>query len=109
ELPRPTPSTVYHVPVSKDDKDAVVEKMRGKKRKKKSGDIVQAPPIAVDTTAADTTAPLYFIGYHHVLIFSDSLQGRCDSIVYTRADSLIRMIYKPIAWAHNSQITGDTI
>jgi len=62
-----------------------------------------------DTTAVDTSAPLYFIGYHHVLIFSDSLQGKCDSMCYTRYDSAIRMIYAPIAWAHNSQITGDTI
>ena len=62
-----------------------------------------------DTTAADSTAPLYFIGYHHVLIFSDSLQGKCDSVCYTRSDSTIRMMYKPIAWAHNSQVTGDTI
>lgn len=64
---------------------------------------------AADTTSADTTAPLYFIGYHHVLIFSDSMQGKCDSISYTRSDSTIRMMYDPIAWAHNSQITGDTI
>ncbi len=62
-----------------------------------------------DTTSADTTAPLYFIGFHHVLIFSDSLQGKCDSVCYTRSDSIIRMMYAPIAWAHNSQITGDTI
>ncbi len=62
-----------------------------------------------DTTSADTTAPLYFIGFHHVLIFSDSLQGKCDSVCYTRSDSIIRMMYAPIIWAHNSQITGDTI
>ena len=28
---------------------------------------------------------------------------------YTRSDSTIRMINIPIVWAHNSQITGDTI
>jgi lipopolysaccharide export system protein LptA len=67
------------------------------------------PKVAADTAAADSTAPLYFIGYHHVLIFSDSLQGRCDSISYTRSDSTIRMMYDPVAWSHSSQITGDTI
>jgi lipopolysaccharide export system protein LptA len=74
--------------------------------------IWEVPPTvsrAADTMQADTTAPIYFIGYHHVLIFSDSLQGKCDSIVYTRSDSTIRMIYNPIAWSHKSQITGDTI
>ena len=65
--------------------------------------------VVEDTTSADSTAPLYFIGYHHVLIFSDSLQGKCDSVSYTRSDSTIRMIYNPVAWAHNSQVTGDTI
>jgi len=70
-----------------------------------------APPTMAfdDTSKTDTTAPSYFTGYHHVLIFSDSLQGKCDSIVYTMSDSVIKMIYSPIAWAHKSQITGDTI
>ena len=85
----------------KDEKD--VKKKKGKKT------TVAAPAIVTDTAAADTTAPLYFIGYHHVLLFSDSLQGKCDSVSYTRSDSMIRMMYNPIAWAHNSQITGDTI
>lgn len=81
---------------------------KGKKKGKK--EVVPAETIAAaDTAVADSTAPLYFIGYHHVLIFSDSLQGRCDSVCYTRADSVIRMMYSPIAWSHNSQVTGDTI
>ena len=80
----------------------------GKGKQKKTR--VKTPKIkAVDTTAADTTAPMYFVGYNHALIFSDSLQGKCDSICYTRSDSTIKMIYNPIVWAHNSQITGDTI
>jgi lipopolysaccharide export system protein LptA len=67
-------------------------------------------PIAVgDTSEADSTAPMFFLGYNHALIFSDSLQGKSDSVVYTRSDSLIRMITKPISWSRNSQITGDTI
>ena len=78
------------------------------KRSKRSK--VKVPKLkAADTAAADTTAPMYFVGYHHVLIFSDSLQGKCDSVCYTRSDSTIRMITAPIVWSHNSQITGDTI
>lgn len=80
----------------------------GKKDKKKKKEPVATLPVA-DTAAADSTAPLMFIGYHHVKIFSDSLQGVCDSIIYTQHDSTIRMIYAPIAWSRNSQITGDTI
>ncbi len=71
---------------------------------------VKTPKLkTADTSAADTTAPMYFVGYNHVLIFSDSMQGKCDSVCYTRSDSTIRMINTPIVWAHKSQITGDTI
>jgi lipopolysaccharide export system protein LptA len=62
-----------------------------------------------DTIGADTSDPRYFIGYHHVKIFSDSLQGVCDSISYSTVDSVVRMMINPIAWSRNSQITGDTI
>lgn len=57
----------------------------------------------------DTSKPRYFIAYHHVLIFSDSLQGRCDSLSYTQSDSLMRMFYNPILWSGQRQISGDTI
>ncbi|MFI5195751.1 MAG: OstA-like protein [Chitinophagales bacterium] len=80
-----------------------------KKTKRKKGNEEMEHTIIPDTTSADTAAPLYFVGYHHVRIFSDSLQGKCDSVCYTRSDSTIRMINTPIVWAHNSQITGDTI
>lgn len=75
------------------------------KKKKKNYHL----PPAVDTTDGDTTAPVFFTGYHHVLIFSDSLQARCDSVTFTRCDSVVRMINDPIAWSRGSQITGDTI
>lgn len=79
------------------------------KKKGKRG-IASIDSVAVaDTTGADTTAPMYFVAWNHVLLFSDSMQGKCDSVVYTRSDTAIRMINRPIAWAHNSQITGDTI
>jgi lipopolysaccharide export system protein LptA len=58
---------------------------------------------------ADSTAPRYYIGYHHVRIWSDSLQGRCDSISYSEKDSVMKMIGDPVVWSRRSQITGDTI
>ncbi len=60
-------------------------------------------------TPADTTAPRYFIGFHHVRIWSDSLQGLCDSIAYLPRDSVMKMMGKPVAWSRESQITGDTL
>lgn len=83
---------------------AIKKKEKGKKKKTVTG-------IAAveDTTMADSSGPRYFIGYHHVLIFSDSMQGRCDSISYSDEDSIMRMMYDPITWSRKSQITGDTI
>lgn len=98
------------VPKKKDTTGWAVPKNEDKKSKKKGKkDVATETVVVTDTTQADSTAPLYFIGYHHVVIFSDSLQGRCDSVCYTRADSMVRMIYSPIAWSRKSQVTGDTI
>lgn len=58
---------------------------------------------------ADTSGPRYFVGYHHVLIFSDSLQGKCDSIRYSQVDSLLRMYKDPVLWPQKSQLKGDVI
>ncbi len=51
----------------------------------------------------------YFLAYHHVRIFSDSLQAICDSLFYSGIDSVFRLFREPIAWANHSQITGDTM
>ncbi|MGN6566695.1 MAG: OstA-like protein [Flavipsychrobacter sp.] len=113
--------TFYSAPIPKkidsaqQGRKVKTEKLASKKTKKKTvaPEKEQRPDIhialAEDTTEADSSAPRYFIGYHHVLIFSDSMQGKCDSISYTQSDSNIRMIYKPIVWSRTSQITGDTI
>lgn len=47
--------------------------------------------------------------YYGVMIFSTSYQGLCDSLCYTKSDSLIKMYEKPVLWAKNSQLTGDSI
>lgn len=57
----------------------------------------------------DSTAPRYYIGWKHVRIWSDSLQGVCDSISYSARDSVMKMMQRPVAWSRESQISGDTI
>ncbi len=59
--------------------------------------------------SSDTAASMYFIGYHNVLIYSDSLQGKCDSIWYAQSDSTIRMYRQPLLWPQKSQLKGDRI
>ncbi len=51
----------------------------------------------------------YFEAYRHVRIFSDSLQAICDSVFYSFKDSIFRLFQKPVIWAKESQITGDTV
>jgi lipopolysaccharide export system protein LptA len=69
-----------------------------------------APGIAPDdSTSADTAKARYFIGYHGVRVFSDSLQAICDSIRYTQRDSSLRLMRDPVAWSRAGQISGDTI
>jgi lipopolysaccharide export system protein LptA len=89
--------------------DTVATPKPDAKNKKNKKSLAVKHLAVPDTSLADTTAPMYFVGWNHVLLFSDSMQGKCDSICYTRSDSLIRMINDPIDWAHNSQVTGDTI
>lgn len=60
-------------------------------------------------STTDTSTPRYFTVYHNVWIYSDSMQGRCDSLSYSQQDSLMRMFVNPILWQQNSQITGDLI
>lgn len=58
---------------------------------------------------ADTFGPRFFRGYHNVLIYSDSLQGKCDSLRYSQVDSMLRMYKNPLLWPRNSQLKGDVI
>ena len=51
----------------------------------------------------------FFLGYHHVRIFSDSLQAVSDSLYWSGRDSVFRLFREPIVWASKNQITGDTI
>ncbi|RYE24149.1 MAG: hypothetical protein EOP51_08275 [Sphingobacteriales bacterium] len=97
--------TFYSAPVPHPYDTIWVEKTVGKGKNKKT---VMVKTVD-STSAADSSAPRFFIGYHHVLIFSDSLQGRCDSISYSQKDSVMKMMYDPIVWSRKSQITGDTI
>lgn len=64
-----------------------------------------------DTSSAphDTTSPRYVIAFHHVRMFSDSLQGVADSLYYSDVDSAFHFYGNPVLWTGNSQLTGDTI
>lgn len=59
---------------------------------------------------ADKDSTLRYIeAFHRVKIFSDSLQGVCDSLYYSYKDSTFRLVTDPVLWSNGNQITGDTI
>lgn len=74
-------------------------------------DTMKAKPgsLKADSTKRDTTERRYILAYHHVRIFSDSLQGVADSVYYSSKDSIFRFYRDPVLWANNTQLTGDTI
>lgn len=82
-----------------------VKRVVGEGNKKKEIEVTIADTIVNE----DTSTARYFIGYHNVRIFSDSMQGVCDSIAYSQKDSIMRMVYDPVVWSRNSQMSGDTI
>ncbi len=49
------------------------------------------------------------LAYPQVRIFRPDLQGRCDSLVFDRLDSLIYLFQDPVLWSEGNQIQGDTV
>ncbi len=67
--------------------------------------------LLIDSAEAlkDSSTNRYIEAYHHVKIFSDSLQAVGDSLFYSLHDSAFRLFTQPIVWSNENQITGDTI
>lgn len=49
----------------------------------------------------------YFKGYHNVRMYSDSIQGKCDSVYYSFVDSVFKFYKEPVIWSNGNQISGD--
>lgn len=68
--------------------------------------------VSGDTLYAtfDTTQQLQNIfSYYTSRFYHSDLQGACDSLKYSAADSIITLFRDPVIWAEGSQITADTI
>jgi lipopolysaccharide export system protein LptA len=50
-----------------------------------------------------------FKAYYGVRFYRQSIQGQCDSLVYTTADSTMRMYKDPILWSDENQLTADSV
>ncbi|MBS1753334.1 MAG: LPS export ABC transporter periplasmic protein LptC [Ferruginibacter sp.] len=63
---------------------------------------------AIKANNADSSIR-YFLGFHNVRIFNDSLQAVSDSLHYSTLDSTFKLFGQPVVWNQQSQITGDTL
>lgn len=66
-----------------------------------------------DTITLDTIevgqANYLFKAYHNVRFYKNDMQGVCDSLTFSSADSLLQMYKQPILWNEGNQLTGDSI
>jgi lipopolysaccharide assembly outer membrane protein LptD (OstA) len=72
-------------------------------------DSVQGAEIVRTAKNPNDSSLRYLQIYHHVRIFSDSLQAVADSVYYSGLDSIFRLFTNPVAWAGGYQVTGDTM
>ncbi len=59
--------------------------------------------------SVDSTEASCFSSYPFTRFFQASIQGQCDSLHYTEADSLIYLYREPIMWSDRNQITADSM
>lgn len=62
-----------------------------------------------DSSSIAADSIRYFIAFHNVRMYNDSVQTVCDSLFFSTQDSVFRLFYDPIVWNGNTQVTGDTM
>ncbi|MBS1667532.1 MAG: OstA family protein [Bacteroidetes bacterium] len=90
---------------------ALIPKKIERKSNEKNKAVNASPnkSIAIAEPPQDDSTNRYLQAYHHVRIFTDSMQAVADSLFYSAKDSIFKLFTNPIVWANGSQITGDTI
>ncbi len=74
---------------------------------------IEADTIRLDSLPATRSQQQdsirYFLGFHNVKIFNDSLQAVSDSLYYSTEDSIFRLLINPVFWNGKTQVHGDTM
>ncbi len=70
--------------------------------------------ISIDSVVTNKNSPQqdsirYFLAFHNVRIFNDSIQAVSDSLFYSTEDSVFRLFQSPVVWNGKSQLSGDTM
>lgn len=100
------------VSINKKDTSGIVISEQPKKdslaaAQKEKMDTIKSATM-VDLNKPDT-AIRYFLAFHHVRIFNDSLQSVSDSLYYSTDDSTFKLFGQPLVWNGKTQVSGDTI
>ncbi|MFT3911613.1 MAG: OstA-like protein [Ferruginibacter sp.] len=66
-------------------------------------------PTAINLDKVSKDSVRYFLGFHHVRIYNDSLQAVSDSMHYSTEDSTFKLFGHPVFWNDSTQVKGDTM
>lgn len=47
--------------------------------------------------------------YNHTMLYSNTLQAKCDSLIFKEKDSIIQLFTQPIVWTGNTELKGKKI
>lgn len=111
---RPQPDSASTAAVGQPDSGkAAKDNGKGKKKAaKKSGQTEKAPaetPEKPPFRVEEEREVREMLAYPNVRFYKKDVQGKCDSLVYFRRDSLMFMLNEPVVWISGYQVDGDTI
>ncbi len=67
---------------------------------------VKPHPDSVETDEENDTVRV-LVAYYGVRMFSNQMQGKCDSLYYNMRDSVIYMFADPVLWSDESQLSAE--
>lgn len=87
----------------------IVQDTKGKKKESKR----DKKKAKEEAEMAKSTAPVNqgkrLYAHHKVKFFKNDLQGKCDSMVYTMSDSMMKLYGSPVIWSEANQLTADSM
>ena len=68
---------------------------------------MHADTLKIITDSTDQAEKMH--AYYKVKFFRDDMQGMCDSLTYTIADSTLTLYNDPVLWSDENQLSSDSI
>lgn len=93
----------------------IVYNRRGSKTSEDSKNIKKQKDVKDGASSVTITDTVKFqddqrlFAYHKVKFYKNDMQGKCDSLIYTTIDSIMKLFGKPVLWSDENQLTSDSI